>query len=249
MKRFVLTVIFLLLASPALARPLAWRTLAPGLEYVALQLGSDQPSTVHAFRIDPARYRFDIALAKDYGLAAASVRELGERAHAIVAINGGFFSPENLSLGLRVQNGRVRTPLKGTSWWGVFSIANHRAQIFAQRDYRPNPATTMAVQAGPRLVVGGAVPTLKGGLAERSGLGITRTGQIIIAATEYAPLTTTAFAELFRKADRDGGFGCPDALNLDGGRSTQIYARLGQFRINVPNLSLVTDAVVVKSLK
>lgn len=244
----VLITVLLLNTSAAHARPTAWRTLAPGLEYTALQLGTaDAPRLVHAFRVDPNAYRFDLALAKDYGLPAASVRELGERSKAMIAINGGFFSPENMPLGLRIQNGRVRSALKGTSWWGVFALSANRARIVAQRDYQPTHTHTMAVQAGPRLVVGGTIPSLKGGLAERSGLGITRTGRVVIAATEYAAMTTNEFAELFRTPEAAGGLGCPNALNLDGGRSTQLYARLGQFRLHIPNLSLVTDAVVVKA--
>lgn len=233
-------------AHPAAAGSTAWRTLAPGLEYTLVQRGSaDQPRAVHAFRVDPRRYRFSVVLARDYGQGSASVRELGERAKAVVAINGGFFSPDNLPLGLRIQHGRESSPLKTTSWWGVFRIANDAPQIVAQRDYVPREKTEMAVQSGPRLVVNGAIPRLKGGLAERSGLGITTDGRIIVAATEYAPMTTTEFAELFRQSTARGGFGCREALNLDGGRSTQLYARLGQFRLHVPNLSLVTDAVVV----
>ncbi len=243
-----ITIVLLCGATAAHAQPLAWRTLAPGLEYASIQLGTaDEPSTVHAFRMNLAHYRLDLALAKDYGLHATSVRELGERSKATIAINGGFFSPENVSLGLRIQNGKLRSPLKPTSWWGVFAITGNRPRIVAQRDYAPTPGTTMAVQAGPRLVVDGKIPSLTDGEAERSGLGITASGRVIVAVTEHAAMTTTEFAEFFQLSEAKGGFGCGNALNLDGGHSTQLYARLGQFRLHIPNLSLVTDAVIVKA--
>lgn len=225
------------------AAPTRWQTLSPGLEYASL---SHSTGRIHAFRIDLRRYHLDVALAKDYQLPNASVRDLAARAEAVVAINGGFFSPAFEPLGLRIQRGTVRSPLKATSWWGVFHVSQRRAQIVPPQGFTAGRHTTMAVQSGPRLVVKGAIPTLKGGEAERSALGITTQGQVVIAITDHAPLSTSVLAEILRRSAASGGLGCRDALNLDGGRSAQLYARIGRFQLHVPNLSVVTDAVIVR---
>jgi len=237
---------FFLLHSALTHAATPWHTLAPGIEYVVLEFGdTDDPMNVHAFRIDPARHKLDVVLAKDFGLSATSVREMGQRARAVVAVNGGFFSPEFHPLGLRIAHGAVRNALKDTSWWGVFFMRGTHAQIVAKNDFHAEQHLTMAVQAGPRLVVNGQIPNLKGGEAQRTGIGITRDGKIVIASTEEYPISTEEFAQLFRKSARDGGLDCPNALNLDGGSSSQIFAQLGAFHLNVPNLGAVTDAVVV----
>jgi exopolysaccharide biosynthesis protein len=43
----------------------------------------------------------------------------------------------------------------------------------------------------------------------------------------------------------EGGLGCMNALNLDGGSSTQLYAKTQDFSLSIPSFSAVTDAVVV----
>jgi uncharacterized protein YigE (DUF2233 family) len=243
-----LCVCLLLIMGPstALAVGTEWLSLSPGLEYSSRQMSrADLGGHLHVFRIDLTQYRLDLALAEDYKLKSASVRDLGERSRALLAINGGFFSPDPAPLGLRVQGGRQRHRLKNTSWWGVFSVVQGRPRIHPQWQYRASRRTSMAIQSGPRLVVNGSIPTLKPGTAQRSALGIDRQGRVLIVATENAPMTTTALAKLLQSPVADGGFNCRHALNLDGGRSTQIYARIGNFRLNVPNLSSITDAVIV----
>lgn len=224
-----------------------WRTIAPGLSYTTINHDpTNSTSAIHAFQIDLKKYELDIVLAKDFKEQSASIRELAQRSNATIAINGGFFSPEYVPLGLRIQNGKLLSNIKGTSWWGIFAIRYNRPHIFAQANYKVMPQTTMAVQSGPRLVINNTIPPLKGGLAERSALGITEDGKIVIAATQQASMSTKAFAEYLDKPLAQGGLNCRDALNLDGGRSTQLYAQIGQFRVHIPNLSNLTDAVIVR---
>lgn len=242
----IITLLCCSIAVPAWAAATTWVTLAPGFEYAKLSAGGpNTESYVHAFRVDPARYRFSVALAKDFAQKSTSVRELAERSKALLAINGGFFSPELEPLGLRIQDGRVRAPLKNTSWWGVFAIQGHQPRIVAQRDFRADTKFSMAVQAGPRLLVDGTIPPLRAGADDRSALGITPHGKVIVAITEHAPMETATLAAILRRPEPQGGLGCRSALNLDGGRSAQLFARLGRFQLHIPNLSAITDAVVV----
>lgn len=223
-----------------------WHTLAAGLEYTSLRLGdASQTGALHAFRVDPAKYTFDLALARDYGLKTATVRELGERRKAVLAINGGFFSPDAEPLGLRLSRGVIQHPLKAVSWWSVFSIDKNRPAIVSPSQFQRTATMSFAVQSGPRLLVNGAIPSLKEGDADRSVLCITDTQRVIVAVTETAPIATENLALALRTPESAGGLGCVYAQNLDGGHSSQLYARLGKFQLHVPNLSPVTDAIVV----
>lgn len=245
-KRSVVVMLFCVM--PALAHAATtWITLRPGFEYTKLQVGTaTDEHFLHAFRIDLQAQRIESVLAKDFQITSASIRELAQRAHATLAINGGFFSPDFQPLGVRVQNGVLRTPFKNTSWWGVFIIEDRKARVVAARDFRFNPRMTFAVQAGPRLLVDRQIPPLKSGVDDRSALCITASGRVVIVVTEHAPMETAALAERLRRPERDNGLACVHALNLDGGHSAQLFATLGRFQLHVPNFSTLADAIIVR---
>ena len=127
-------------------------------------------------------------------------------------------------------------------WWGVFYIKNKKPTIASSRQYEQDQQIDFALQSGPRLLVNGIIPALKPGLAERSALGITANNEVIIIVTENSPMTTTALAEMMQSSPLD----CKEALNLDGGSSSQLKAEIGSFQINVHSFANVSDAIVVK---
>mgnify|MGYP005998353687 CR=1 FL=1 len=56
-------------------------------------------------------------------------------------------------------------------------------------------------------------------------------------------MSTTTLANLMKRFP----LYCEDALNLDGGSSSQIYANVGHLRLNTPGALGVSDAVVIKT--
>ena len=159
----------------------------------------------------------------------ASVDEIAHFSKALVTINGGFFDHNHHPLGLRIGSQQQYNPLKRISWWGVFYIKDKKPYLSGLNNYKSNEHIDFAVQSGPRLLIHGRIPSLKPGRAERSALGISPDGRVIILVTENAPMTTTA-------------------LNLDGGSSSQLYADIGSLQLNVHGFSNVSDAIVVKPL-
>lgn len=223
-----------------------WKPLAQGLEYATLVSKEMTPwGQLHAFRINPKLYQLQLAFASDQQIQATNIRKIAENNNALIAINGGFFTPDFKPIGLRINNGNIRHGLKNISWWGVFYIENKHPNLVAQRAYRYKKTMTLAIQGGPRLIVDGYIPKLKPGIAERSAIGITRDQRIIILVTNNAPVTTTELAEIMQRSTEENGLDCENALNLDGGKSSQLYARIDNFRLSVPGLSAITDAVLV----
>ncbi len=249
-KKFLYFIIVILwccsVTDLAYAKPLAWQTIMPGLDYIELTLpNANSSGRIHAFRFDLAQYRLSLLFANEFNRERAPIYYFVNHSKALIGVNGGFFSPQFKPLGLRIKNGVMINKLKRTSWWGVFYIRKNRAYILSPRQFRYNKQITFAVQGGPRLLVNGRIPPLKGGVAERTALGITKKGKVVLLVTENSPLTTTQLAKIMRQSINAGGFGCVNALNLDGGSSSQLYARIGNFRVNVPNFKAITDAVVV----
>lgn len=236
----------LLLSTSDAAAPRPWSSLEAGLEHRKVSFtpaSGDGVGVVHFFRIDPRRWKLRLITAHRFNRDSATIKFLAQEGRARLAVNGGFFGTDFKPLGLRISDGVLQNPVRRISWWGIFAIVLGKPQLFSVRDYAPAAPPEFAVQSGPRLVVGGSIPsTLKEGLDQRSGIGVTAEGLIVLAVTENAWLTTTEFAQWMRSSE---GGGCTNALNLDGGHSSQLYYSGRYGEISIENASTIVDAIGV----
>lgn len=222
-----------------------WRKLTSGIEYQDLEGGILAPwSHIHVFRIDLNKNRLALVTAKSLALKNASADQFAEHAKALLSINGGFFDPEFKPLGLRINNKILENPLKRISWWGIFYIKNNQPYISNVRHFTHDDDIEFAIQSGPRLLIKGKIPSLKPGLADRSALGITKDGKVIILVSTTSAMSTHDLAKRLKAPP----LSCVDAINLDGGSSSQLFAHIKSFHLNVHGFSNVSDAIVVKKL-
>lgn len=219
-----------------------WKPVAAGITYRDSTTTSLSPwSHIHTFKIDIRQNNINLVLAKDLHHELATATDFAEQGKAILAVNGGFFDNNNHPLGLRIQNSHSLSPIKPISWWGVFAIQNNKATLSSYRQFQGVRDASFAIQTGPRLLINGKIPALKPGRAERTAIGITAKGEVILLVTEYNPLTTTELAELLQKAPLN----CKQALNLDGGSSSQLYAKTDKLALSVHGFSQVSDGIIV----
>lgn len=248
--RLFITLAVCLTSTVAIAKSTQWQNLAKGVDYTVINY--EQPyvtSKIHALRIDPKLYTFHIINASHIERKAGLAATFAKISNSLITINGGFFNPDYEPLGLRISGGRVLTPFKSISWWGIFTIKDKQPAIITPSQFEPAKQYEFAIQAGPRLLTDGKIiPKLKDIADSRSALCITYNQQVIIVVTEHLPLTTTALASKIRLPESQGGLACKDALNLDGGHSSQLYANIGDKVINVPNLSPIADVIAVRSI-
>jgi exopolysaccharide biosynthesis protein len=217
----------------------SWKTIAPGVEMRrldAFEHGLRVP--VVAFRVTPERVHIVEGPLKQ----AAQWRQTH---NALLAVNGGFFGADEKALGLRVCDGVQTTPLHGTRW-GVFRIKNGVAAVRAAGEVRDaikrGVRYQQAVQCGPVLVKNRRIQSFKTQWARRTGLGVQDNGRVVIAVADGQMLFET-WAQLW--ASRDG-LNCADALNLDGGSSTQLSLRSGKNTLHIPSGRSVPDVVLIK---
>ncbi len=242
----IVTILLMSLVSVASLAKTTWRELSKGLAYTQITLPTLTSSgTIHAFRVDLKQFELSLALANEYQGQFASAQNLTQASKGVLGINGGFFSPELESLGLRISDGEQLSRLKKTPWWGIFLIENGVAKILAADQYHARESIDFAIQCGPRLLVNGRIPKLRPGVANRSVLGIRRDGQVIIAATQNIYLSTEELAKIFQRSEEKDGLACRQALNLDGGSSTQLYAKVDNFQLSLTSFMPVADVVVV----
>jgi uncharacterized protein YigE (DUF2233 family) len=177
--------------------------------------------TLAVLDVDPARASIRVLDARRFGRPALTAREFAERTGAAAAVNASFFDDRKAPLGLVVSDREVRNPPRRAGW-GIFFVSAGRPRIAAPAGFSVTKAVEQAVQVGPRLLSGGRVARLKPQSARRSVVGLDRAGHVVLAVTTRGEADATELAELLGR-----GVGLVDALNLDGGGSTQLYLRGG----------------------
>lgn len=222
-----------------------WKTLTPGLSYARAGIKNNvAEGYVHLFEIDPKRVSLKIVTAKELGLDAADAKVMQMRTGARLVVNGGFFDENGRSIGLLINNGNVINPIHRTSWWSIFMMKDGRPQIVLPKEFKATPDISVAIQAGPRLIVNGeVVKGLKDDHASRSAIGVTAEGKVVITVTEKAAPTNAELGEFLR------GLGLIDAMALDGGTSSQLYAKMKGFELVLPSTTNVANGIGVFDAK
>ena len=91
------------------------------------------------------------------------------------------------------------------------------------RDKFSSKGVELGLQSGPRIIENSKILSFKksNGSSRRSGIAITETGQVLLFATRYR--FPGARLEDIGNILLRSGLGIKDALNFDGGGSSQLY--------------------------
>jgi len=126
--------------------------------------------------------------------------------------------------------------------WGALVIDGTNGRIMLGADIQDHLAHRLVVQGIPRLLVGGKVQQLKPQIGERTAVCAEGNVVVLVVSTKAE---ATAFARFLGDPPDRGGLGCSDALNLDGGLSTQLVVRLPALALSLPGGWGVPNALVV----
>lgn len=213
-----------------------WRTLENGVELRTFTRHSGfSKQTITAVRAPANR----IHIGSQSLLRAP---DWAKKRDAVAAINGGYFDDKSQPIGLRISQGKRTSKFYPRANWGVFYIRDGKAAITHTRDYTGSPHTREALQCGPRLVVNGKVTDLKAQWARRSGIGVNARGAVVLAVSDSA-ISFDDWAAIWASKS---GLNCRDALNLDGGPSTQMSVISRQHPVAVRGGWPVPDAILVR---
>lgn len=240
-RTVVVVAALVLLACSGRADP-AFVPLRPGLERQASTIVGVDVDVV-AFRADLHSWQARVVSAprprRVHDAVLAALPVLGDgRVADHVAVNASFFDPDLNAMGYVVDDhGGHGRPLPA---WGALALFPHTSRVVAPgADLKALPATGL-VQGLPRLVVDGAVVAgLKRQDAVRTAV-CTDDNALTVVVSKGA-VDAVAFADHLRRV-----VGCRHALNLDGGPSTQLAARVGDHSESVvggwgvPNILLLT---------
>lgn len=159
------------------------------------------------------------------GSTFATSRDVAARTDALLAINGGFFTPEGEPLGLVISGGNRSGGWNSASSLGsgIYRIAPSGVASISRRKSRSAVSDSIELlQAGPVLVENGAMV---------SGLDSEKTAVRSIVLTDGASrwwigrTSSCSLSSLGRALSTasPAGWNIKQALNLDGGRSTDLF--------------------------
>ncbi|CAN5791289.1 hypothetical protein BH09VER1_BH09VER1_18970 [soil metagenome] len=144
---------------------------------------------------------------------------------AIAGTNGGYFHPDFTPLGLVVSAGRtLHAQEKARLLSGLLVIRGGKIQLVRAEGFKPGPDIQEALQAGPWLVENGIpVAGLNAERAARRTL-ISSNGKGSWALITISPITLADTAGLLLRKEFLDHWSTLNALNLDGGSSTSLFA-------------------------
>ena len=134
---------------------------------------------------------------------------------------------------------------------GIFYVKNRIPQIVHRSSFN-EPSPDLALQAGPRIIAEGKALNLSNPDigSRRSGIATTKRKEIIIYITKlrFPGTSLRQIQDLLLKPELE----ITDALNLDGGGSSQLYVKeVGSLEdeIEISGGDLVPTALIIKERK
>jgi hypothetical protein len=228
--------------SPARAEPPRFSAVALGIAHAVFKArpADGEAFSGHTFKIDLEVAELRLIPAGDPPLRR-TVEQIAAPYPVAVAANASFFDTEGRAMGLAVDEGRAMA-LSNRRSWGALVIDGKQGRIMLGADIQDPLGHRLIVQGLPRLLVGGKVQQLKPQVAERTA--VCAGGNIVVLVVSTR-VDATAFARFLGDPADRGGLGCWDALNLDGGPSTQLVVKLPALTLTVPGGWAVPNALVV----
>lgn len=225
------TLALLSFASPAYSQSLppslTWERLGSDLERTqfSFNVGALFTSSIVIARSSLTEYTLRTIRASEFGWKRASVKALCKAAGAAVCINANFFDEQGKALGLVISRGIIHQKLHrgGGVLTGVLLATSKAVRITSRDTFTPAQAVE-AIQAGPRLVSDGEPvrglhdASLSSNL---SGACIDKEQRLLIYR-----VTSGLFGSTIRQLQKlllDPLLGCVEALNFDGGGSSQLF--------------------------
>jgi hypothetical protein len=204
-----------------------WEPLAEGLEASHFQLttGGLLSSSAVAVRASQSHFIPRTIRSAEYGWKKASAQALCKASGASVCINSNFFDEQGKPLGVVISRGIQHSKLHngGGTLTGVFYVTSETVGII-HRGLFSAEKVLEAAQAGPRLISEGA-PVV--GVKDSSSatnlsiICIDRERRVVLLRVSLA-MFGGSLRELQSVLLRPE-LGCVEALNFDGGGSSQLY--------------------------
>lgn len=158
------------------------------------------------------------------GSNPSDLQSMTRSVNGVAGINANFFDEFHQPLGLIISSGKQLHALQrgGSVLTGIFMVKDDVPTILHRDDFSPKDVQ-LAIQAGPRLIANGKPVQIRSDQesSRRSGVAICGDGSVIFYATmlRFPGATLQDVIGMLL----DPALNVRDALNLDGGGSSQLF--------------------------
>jgi exopolysaccharide biosynthesis protein len=149
---------------------------------------------------------------------------VAQRFHGAAGVNGGYFDPQNVPVGLLISEGKLIAPFrKAKLLSGVLVVTKGKMELVRSAEYSARKNAVAALQCGPFLVDGGTAV---------AGLNNTRPARRTFIVTMGSDRAAIGFCSAVTLAELGDILATPRlvpetkiqrALNLDGGSSSAFW--------------------------
>lgn len=220
-----------------------WQAIGDGLEQRVINLIAPEgewQESITILRLDPARFRFDVAYRPGDPLDLVAWQAETE---ALLVVNGGFFTEEYYATGLTIANG-VASGQSYVDFGGMFAVSADGPQLRALREvpYTGQESFWAGLQSFPMLLTSGNVPAVledDGQKARRTVVAQDVQGRLLFLTATMGHFTLYQLSHFLANSD----LGLDRALNLDGGTSTGML--LSDPYLHVPAFALLPTVITV----
>jgi len=217
-----------------------WSEPAQGLRY--LRRTTSTPSEIHVIVADLRHPGLRVATTSHRD-RWGTITERAAASNVEVVVNGGFWSTFQRPCGLAAGNGQVWPNTTPDPEFGTFAIDNEGHAQIHPPELPPEDLTAIAqaVSGRPMLVIGGLIdgPTLlafpsSNQRAPRTAVGLSRDRHTLYVVVVDGRQRASRGMDLYELAQIMSELGAYDAMNLDGGASSQMFVRHLGGIVNVP---------------
>lgn len=208
-----------------------WTSLEEGLEFAELKGNyKGQPADIHS-NIILLRVSLETHILIAHNTKADDgnfhlSRDLTIKNKYLAAVNANFYDTNNNPLGVVLNKGITSSRIHqgGGLLTGIFQIKQNLPSIIHRSKFQ-SAGVDLAVQSGPRLIEDGQPLKIKHPhkTSRRSCIATTRDNKVIIIATKnrLPGVSLLGVQKILLRKDLN----IKDALNLDGGGSSQLYIK------------------------
>jgi len=184
-------------------------------------------------------------------LLAHSLRNIAQENNAIVSVNGGFYTPDFLPVGLFIENNKIIVKPKKVSLLNSCVWLDKKGKVFLDTNFSRCKQAPYAMQSGLVLInsdhINPSIITLQNksnnlrlyfAPHRRTILAQSSDNKLIVIIT--SPVTLLDIATLLKDYPQVFGVkGINMALNLDGGSSTGMYVKFTKSYFYFPEIKPV----------
>ena len=217
-----------------------WSEPAQGLRY--LRRTTSTPSEMHVIVADLHHRGVRVATTAHRD-RWGTITERAAASNVEVVVNGGFWSTLQRPCGLAAGDGEVWPNAISDPEFGTFAVDTEGNAYIYPPELPPEDLTRVAqaVSGRPMLVVGGRIDetTLlafpsSNERAPRTAVGLSRDRQTLYVVVVDGRQRASRGMDLYELAQMMSELGAYDAINLDGGASSQMFVRHLGGIVNVP---------------